>query len=73
MPDQEAYDLHNSPSPLAQEFACSYIGLPEVEIRSLVEIRDKLASAYPSQKQVYVSIILDQVCHQYKYMTSTAS
>jgi hypothetical protein len=57
--DHDTFGVSVSPSPL--ELASSYIGLPPVEIDSLEEIRDKILSAFPSQKEVYASIILDEV------------
>mmetsp|Transcript_3864 Transcript_3864/g.6025 ORF Transcript_3864/g.6025 Transcript_3864/m.6025 type:complete len:1008 (-) Transcript_3864:216-3239(-) len=58
--EHDTFDIHHSPSPLGHELASTYIGLPGVSSESLEEIRDKVSSAFPSQKEVYASIILDQ-------------
>ena len=47
------------PSLLMQELASSYIGLPAVCLKCLEEIKDKILSAFPSQKEVYASIVRD--------------
>ena len=57
--DNDTFGVTLSPSPL--EVASSYIGLPPVAVESLDEIKDKVSSAFPSQKEVYTSIVLDQV------------
>ena len=57
--DNDTFGVTLSPSPL--EVASSYIGLPSVTVDSLDEIKNKVSSAFPSQKEVYVSIVLEQV------------
>lgn len=57
--DHDTFGISVSPSPL--ELASTYIGLPNVSSDSLEEIRDKIMNAFPSQKEVYASIILDRV------------
>ena len=57
----DSSDIDYSPSTLENDLVSSYIGLPEVCASNLEEIKDKLSSAFPSQKEVYASIVLDQV------------
>jgi hypothetical protein len=45
---------------LLQELASSYIGLPSVSGDHLSEIKEKILSAFPSQKEMYASIIREQ-------------
>eukprot|EP00602_Paraphysomonas_sp_CaronLab_P011172 CAMPEP_0185039940 /NCGR_PEP_ID=MMETSP1103-20130426/37396_1 /TAXON_ID=36769 /ORGANISM="Paraphysomonas bandaiensis, Strain Caron Lab Isolate" /LENGTH=924 /DNA_ID=CAMNT_0027579029 /DNA_START=1 /DNA_END=2775 /DNA_ORIENTATION=+ len=56
----DSSDIDYSPSTLENDLVSSYIGLPEVCASNLEEIKDKLSSAFPSQKEVYASIVLDQ-------------
>lgn len=59
--DHDSFGMSLSPSPLDIP-ASSYIGLPQVSPDSLDEIHNKVTAAYPSQKEVFASIVLDKVC-----------
>lgn len=61
--DHHQHHLHYSISPeQSQESASIYLGLPVVCIENLEEIKLKITSSLNSHREIYASIILDQVC-----------
>ena len=60
--DQDLFNQHYSLSPdQSQESASIYLGLPVVCIENLDDIKLKITSSFNSHREVYASIILDQV------------
>ncbi len=60
--DTDDFEVHfSSPISTQDMTASSYIGLPAPSPENIDEIRDKLSTAFASQKEMYANIILEQV------------
>ena len=55
--DGRNFGASSPPSLLMPEIASSYIGLPSVSLECLDEIKEKILGSFPSQKEVYASIV----------------
>jgi hypothetical protein len=72
--DSDQYDLQYSLSPEQSQESCNiFLGLPTASLENLPEIKSKLVTCFNAQKEMFASIILDQVTSPHTSLDLTLS